>query len=795
MTHEDYLDCADYRGKDVHPNHSEFSAFFDEESQRHFFALLDADGDILLKSEGYPQSSARENGIQSVIKNRANRDFYSVKQGEDGVHFLSLRAANYREIARSCGVASEAEALALIPYVTGESLRSVKSVAPLAAAAAETEPQRVEDDYLVCSQYDNHPDVGADYEGLVKFSHSNGEHYFAWYDEDGNTLMRSEGYPTTAARDNGMASVAKNRDLEERFSIQANRSFFFAVLKAGNHQEIARSCPLDSEEKALAMFPSHRAEKARLKAEAIAAAAAAAVVVEVPAAAPVAASADRYEDDYLACTGYDGFDADENGMAKFTNANGKHYFVWYKNDGSVRMRSEGYPTTAARDNGYNSVLKNRDESGRYSVEEKLGRFFVVLKAGNHQEIARSCPYSTMVAASESYAPAAPAPVEAPIDIITAPVLLAAAAAPVVVAEVPAAPADKEDDYLACKEYQGHHVNDKLNNVALFKHSDGQFYFAVYNADGSVRLRSEGFRTGQERDQELSGAIKNLNNESMYSTIRKGDHYMTVLKDKTGREVGRSCLQKDVPVVVPPPVVPAAPVAVAAVAAAVISQVELPKPEPKKVVVETAPPPPVYVAPAVEEVAAAGSGRLLWGLLGAAAIGGAIWWFMNREKPVPQAVVEPLPRIEAPAPTPTPTPAPVAAAPDCSLNWILFDFDKADIRADAKTELSEMAKILKENPSYVGLLSAHTDFKGSDDYNIKLSSRRAENAKSALKAMGIDADRIKTERSGEQRAFTKQIEDDNTRRFNRRVELFIQDKTGKEVCRSIAPEVSADMKAN
>jgi len=103
--------------------------------------------------------------------------------------------------------------------------------------------------------------------------------------------------------------------------------------------------------------------------------------------------------------------------------------------------------------------------------------------------------------------------------------------------------DKEDDYLPCKEYKGRDVNDKQNNVALFKHDNGQYYFALYDENGGVRLRSEGFRTAKERDQELSGVLKYNDYENMYQRIGKGKYYIDVLFDDTGREVGRSCLQK------------------------------------------------------------------------------------------------------------------------------------------------------------------------------------------------------------------------------------------------------------
>jgi uncharacterized protein YegP (UPF0339 family) len=342
MEQENYLQCSEYEGKPTHPQEPDFAAF--QHSSEYFFALLDTDRKVLLKSEGYPQEAARENGIQSVKKNRTNREFYSVKKENDGTYYVSLRAANYREIARSCTCASEAEANALIPYLTGEKVRTAK-------AMPATGAQGVEDDYLVCGEYRGHTGVGAEYPGMVKFTHRNGQHYFAWYNDDGEVLMRSEGYPTTAARDNGMASVVKNRDLEERYSIEKARNFCFVVLKAGNRQEIARSCPIESEEAAMMFFPSRRRRAPKIEPAVVATAAAATTVAATltapprapqPTAAPPAPApvlVDK-EDDYLHCKEYKGHWNAVDGIARFTHSNGLQYFVWYDSRNEVLLRAK-----------------------------------------------------------------------------------------------------------------------------------------------------------------------------------------------------------------------------------------------------------------------------------------------------------------------------------------------------------------------------------------------------------------------------------------------------------------------
>jgi outer membrane protein OmpA-like peptidoglycan-associated protein/uncharacterized protein YegP (UPF0339 family) len=265
MVNEDYLHCPEYENKDSH-SEAGFTAFQQADSGLFFFAMLDADGKVLLKSEGYPQVAARENGIQSVIKNRGNEAFYSVKFENDRYH-LSLRAANYKEIARSCSCHTEADALALMPFVTGQQVRKavVAAAAAAPAVAEKVKAEKIDDDYLACKAYSGHPVLASDHHYTTFTNPETGLHYFAWVSQhDSNHVyMRSEGYTTTAARDNGMESVNKNKHMDERYSVSEMHHKFFVVLKAGNHQEIARSCAYDTREAAMAFFPA-----ARLKADA-----------------------------------------------------------------------------------------------------------------------------------------------------------------------------------------------------------------------------------------------------------------------------------------------------------------------------------------------------------------------------------------------------------------------------------------------------------------------------------------------------------------------------------------------
>ena len=80
--------------------------------------------------------------------------------------------------------------------------------------------------------------------------------------------------------------------------------------------------------------------------------------------------------------------------------------------------------------------------------------------------------------------------------------------------------------------------------------------------------------------------------------------------------------------------------------------------------------------------------------------------------------------------------------------IFYDFDKATLRPESATALDELVKLLNENPNVTIELSAHTDYKGSDQYNERLSQRRAESVVNYLIEHGIAADRLTPKGYGE-----------------------------------------------
>ena len=73
--------------------------------------------------------------------------------------------------------------------------------------------------------------------------------------------------------------------------------------------------------------------------------------------------------------------------------------------------------------------------------------------------------------------------------------------------------------------------------------------------------------------------------------------------------------------------------------------------------------------------------------------------------------------------------------------IFYDFDKATLRPESATALDELVVLLKENPNVTIELSAHTDYKGSAEYNKRLSQRRAESVVKYLTEHGIENERL------------------------------------------------------
>ncbi len=85
-----------------------------------------------------------------------------------------------------------------------------------------------------------------------------------------------------------------------------------------------------------------------------------------------------------------------------------------------------------------------------------------------------------------------------------------------------------------------------------------------------------------------------------------------------------------------------------------------------------------------------------------------------------------------------------------LKDIFFEYDKAEIPLESKSELIQLLRLLNKNKDIIIEISSHTDCRGSDKYNLALSQRRAEAINKWFTDRGIDSDRIKAKGYGETR---------------------------------------------
>ncbi len=129
------------------------------------------------------------------------------------------------------------------------------------------------------------------------------------------------------------------------------------------------------------------------------------------------------------------------------------------------------------------------------------------------------------------------------------------------------------------------------------------------------------------------------------------------------------------------------------------------------------------------------------------------------------------------PPPPPPPPPPPAAPSLSemltssVQDAYFDYDKSDIREDARATLTKDADALKriftEIPSASVVVEGHCDERGSAEYNLGLGDRRATSAKDFLVQLGVPADKLKTISYGKERPVCTESNEECWQR-NRRV---------------------------
>jgi len=294
MVHDDYLRCSAYQNQPVHPLEAGFVSFYNESQDRYYFALLDTNRLVLLRSEAYETEKSRENGVQAVIKNRPLPERYVIKK-EEGFYYLILRAGNRKEIARSCELETEAEAKSLLEKLLDVDFdRMVFRGDAVAAGPADAITAAVEEtnggtsvetkisapERTFTAEYNtvhiefNDPETGNTYPalehyyghatlhdehgrtGFAVFSGADGKHYFVVYNTDGSIYQRSAGFATAELRDGALAALRNHITHADRYRVVEAEGKFAVALVDEENRELSRSGLYDTFTEAFSKTPA-----------------------------------------------------------------------------------------------------------------------------------------------------------------------------------------------------------------------------------------------------------------------------------------------------------------------------------------------------------------------------------------------------------------------------------------------------------------------------------------------------------------------------------------------------------
>ncbi|MGE5443621.1 MAG: OmpA family protein [Ignavibacteriales bacterium] len=91
---------------------------------------------------------------------------------------------------------------------------------------------------------------------------------------------------------------------------------------------------------------------------------------------------------------------------------------------------------------------------------------------------------------------------------------------------------------------------------------------------------------------------------------------------------------------------------------------------------------------------------------------------------------------------------LSKGPNIGLQDVFFDFDKSNVRADARGALREDAEIMKNNPGVLVVIEGYCDTRGTEEYNLALGQRRADSVKAYIVGLGVSPSKLEAVSKGE-----------------------------------------------
>lgn len=180
---------------------------------RWYFNLTAANGEGVLRSQGYTRLASAQGGVASVLANGIDKRNFDVKQASNGDYYFNLKAANGQVIGTSELYASKSNA--------ERGARTVRALVRLSRDATQGAPQR---------------------ESMELFKGEDGKAYFHLRAGNGEIMLSSQGYTSSQSAKTGIASVLANgadADNYQVFPTEDGRHAFRLV--AQNGEIVARS--------------------------------------------------------------------------------------------------------------------------------------------------------------------------------------------------------------------------------------------------------------------------------------------------------------------------------------------------------------------------------------------------------------------------------------------------------------------------------------------------------------------------------------------------------------------------
>ena len=351
------------------------------------FLLLLGEGEALSATGDFVDRDACLAAIREVAEALNDEEPFSVRAVPGG-HVLEVSGAAGRALARSRPQSEEAaEALRdALGEAAAEQEEYQIDLPPTMSTRAMTMPASFQAARVISA--DDYDFAWLSSSGLAGFeafqNDRDGRYYFHFNDAQGEALLYSRGFGDASQRNKRLRAVMAGGATEQRYERreEGGRHFFF--LKGRNGQEIARSrafLTLGAMETALAWLWLEMPRQAEQYA-----------AVQTKARKGSGSRRGLFNLALASLTGLAGFEM-------LRAADRRHYFLFNADDGRPLLFSQGYKTSAGRDQGVRSLIRLGANPARYQAAQEGGRHFFAIRAGNRQEIARSGDFSSAEAAA------------------------------------------------------------------------------------------------------------------------------------------------------------------------------------------------------------------------------------------------------------------------------------------------------------------------------------------------------------------------------------------------------------